>query len=144
MSRHFSVLLALLSLVACAERLEPEPKLVPASRELTPEETRLSPLSRTHRALTEARCDRQARCNAIGEELRFTTRAECVTHFDWLGYGELELFRCRTPVDEEKLSSCLYAIKTEPCGSAEEIDNMTRACSSTEICGAPEAPAATE
>jgi hypothetical protein len=144
MLRHILIIIpaALVSLFSCAERPPaepsvepPEPRLVPAARVMSPEKERLlSPLARTQSALTNALCDRATSCNEVGDGERFSTRAECVTHFDAAGYDDLRLETCRTDVDEVLLAACLDTLKSVPCDLALESPHAIAACRAGELC----------
>lgn len=134
MSRFIVMLAALAALSACAETQEPEPKLVPAARLTTPfEAERLTPLERTHRALSNARCDHEAFCDQIGDGRRYESRAECVTRFEEVGYGELRLELCTVDVDDPRLFSCLSTIRTAPCAGSVD-PSLIPACRASSLC----------
>jgi hypothetical protein len=108
---------------------------VPAARVMSPEEKRqLSPLARTHGALTNALCDRATFCNEVGDGRRFATRAECVTHFDSAGYDDLGLEKCRADVDEVVLAACLNTIESVQCELPLESPRAIPVCGAAELC----------
>jgi hypothetical protein len=119
---------------ACAETQEPEPRLVPAAR-LEPESgvIRLTPLDRTHLALSNARCDHESYCDQIAEGRRYATRAECVTAFENLGYDDLRLELCTEEVDNARLFTCLSTIRTAPCAGSVDPTQIP-ACRATSLC----------
>jgi len=131
--------LALGSLVACAAREEPEPKFTPASRMTTPEErvppeANLSQHERSLSALTNARCDREARCNNVGAGRKYENRAQCVAKLDDEGYSDLNEDNCPLGVDQDKLGACLVSLRDHECGPPlARIDDL-RICADTRVC----------
>jgi hypothetical protein len=85
-------------------------------------------------AIIEARCDREARCENIGPEKRFLTRAACVEHVRDKSQNKLNVKDCPGGVDSKALDQCLKQIKDEDCGDPLETVERVATCNSVDLC----------
>lgn len=85
-------------------------------------------------SIIEARCDREARCENIGPEKRFLTRAACVEHVRDRSQNKLNAKECPGGVDAKALDSCLKQIKDEDCGDPLETVERVATCNSVDLC----------
>lgn len=85
-------------------------------------------------SIIEARCAREARCENIGPEKRFLTRAACVEHVRDKSQNKLNAKECPGGVDPKALDSCLTQIKNEDCGSPIETVERVATCNSIDLC----------
>jgi hypothetical protein len=85
-------------------------------------------------SITQARCDRETRCNNVGAGKKFESRAECVekTRNDWR--EDLNALECPRGVVEQELASCVTQIKTESCANPFDRLGSSIACRSTDLC----------
>jgi hypothetical protein len=86
-------------------------------------------------ALGEARCDHEAKCNAVGPNSPYESRGHCLSV---LGRDSwLSLANCPYGIKARELSSCTNEIRNQACGGlTTPIDWFTRAvtCQSNNIC----------
>jgi hypothetical protein len=85
-------------------------------------------------AITEARCDREARCNNVGNGKKFESRADCVTktRADWR--DDLNARECPNGVVSSQLTSCVTQIKDENCSNVVEKLETVLACRTVDLC----------
>ena len=82
------------------------------------------------REMAAARCDRR-----IGTCARYPSREECVDSKILPSATDANLLQCSSSLDEDRLSSCLSAIRQTPCGSGiHELED----CREDQLCSAPE------
>jgi hypothetical protein len=85
-------------------------------------------------SIIEARCEREARCENIGPEKRFLTRAACVEHVRDNSQNKLNTKDCPGGIDSKALDSCLKQIKDEDCGDPIETVERVATCNSVDLC----------
>ncbi|HEY3500497.1 MAG TPA: DUF6184 family natural product biosynthesis lipoprotein [Polyangiaceae bacterium] len=85
-------------------------------------------------AITEARCDREMRCNNIASGKKFETRAACIekTRNDWR--EDLNGIDCPRGVMDKELADCVSQIRSESCANPFDRLGSSMACSSTDLC----------
>jgi hypothetical protein len=131
--------LALGGLAACSVHRASEPRYTPASRMTTaderlPPDANLSQHERALSALTNARCDRETRCNNVGVNRTYENRAQCVASFDKDGYTDLDEDHCPLGIDQDRLGGCLSVIRAEACGTTlSRLDDLD-ACADRNLC----------
>lgn len=125
MSR-FTSLACLLAVVACSKH-EREPDMAPASR-VSP------PTARSIERITTARCAREAKCDNIGADRKYSSREDCNSRIKDAAYAALGPPRCKKGVNQDQLNECLAAIEDEECG--EVVDTIERVidCRSIVLC----------
>jgi hypothetical protein len=85
--------------------------------------------------LSEARCDREARCNAIGPTAQYANREHCasVMRTD----AEQNLRGCGYGIKDRELHACVVQIRNQGCGGlVNPLDWFERlvACQSSNLC----------
>ena len=85
-------------------------------------------------AIIAARCDREARCENVGPEKRYLTRAACVEHVRDKSQNKLNAKECPGGVDAKALDSCLKQIKGEDCGDPIDTVERVATCNSVDLC----------
>lgn len=85
-------------------------------------------------SIIEARCDREGRCENIGPDKHFLTRAACVEHVRDKSQNKLNAKECPGGVDAKALDSCLKQIKDEDCGDPIETVERVATCNSVDLC----------
>jgi|GEM_PF-2571698 len=117
-------------------RARPEGERQPSSRAATP----LSAKEReqTSRALAAARCDREQRCNNVGDGKKYASRDAClgVAVADWK--QELDMYNCPGGTKEGALDRCADEIRNDGClnplASLERIVD----CDTNSLCRNPD------
>jgi hypothetical protein len=85
-------------------------------------------------AIIEARCDREVRCENVGPEKRYLTRAACVEQVRDKSQNKLNAKECPGGVDAKALDACLKQIKDEDCGDPIETVERVATCNSVDLC----------
>ena len=87
-------------------------------------------------SITSARCDREQRCNNIGNGKKFESRSACVASVrsDW--QGELGALECPRGIEQGKLVECLDRLRTDGCANPVETLGRVAACRQAELCRA--------
>jgi hypothetical protein len=85
-------------------------------------------------SITHARCDRETRCNNVGDGKKFDSRSDCVTRTrsDWR--DDLNGIECPNGVVETQLTSCLNQIRSESCGNPLDTLERALACRAVDLC----------
>jgi len=85
-------------------------------------------------SITQARCDREARCNNVGSGKKYESREDCVTktRADWR--DDLNARECPNGVVSTQLASCVTQIKDESCGNPVEKLESVLACRTVDLC----------
>ena len=125
--------------VACASHDEPEPKLIPAARQLTADDIRPAPdedrpISTPETlALSRERCDREQRCGRIGADQRYKSRVDCLRSLNELDFDAYGPSVCATGVDPTRARPCHEAIQSYDCASPDTLENI-EACHPSKLC----------
>ena len=85
-------------------------------------------------SITQARCDREMRCNNVGSGKKYESTSDCVTktRADWR--DDLNARECPNGVVSTQLSSCVKQIKEESCGNPVEKLESVLACRTVDLC----------
>jgi hypothetical protein len=86
------------------------------------------------REISDARCDREQRCENIGADRKYATRDVCeqsITN-DWA--DDLNGFECPNGIVAAKLDECIAAVRDEDCGSVLDALDRFTSCSAADIC----------
>ena len=88
------------------------------------------------KAIAMARCDREATCENIGADKKFSTRDACMTDLLEDLNDELKMSECPGGIVQKELDECLAEIKNENCKNP--IDKLERlaACRTSDMCKA--------
>ena len=87
--------------------------------------------------LAMSRCERELRCDHIGDGKRYASVPEChdSVRADWK--DDLDSRRCENGIDNRELDECLSEIRGEDCDNAfDTLSRMTQ-CSRAQICEQP-------
>jgi hypothetical protein len=114
------------ALLACGGNTRP-PEL--AKAEPVPSETASS-----NELLAEARCAREARCNNVGPEKRYSSLEDCLTRVWTEWQGDFDASECPAGIDGAALQRCLTEIRVLECSSPLESLEQLPACESTSLC----------
>jgi hypothetical protein len=151
-----SVILVALAAGACERRVEPQKEPVPKPSEPVPQA--LGPSEESLRAkpghdksgapkaagdtvsesavsaLARARCDREERCDNVGNGKKYASRGECLseTRSDWR--DDLNARECPEGVSSSQLAHCVDEIKRESCGNPVEKLESVLACRTADLC----------
>jgi hypothetical protein len=84
--------------------------------------------------IADARCEREATCDNIGGDKKFSSAEDCVVSIraDWK--DELNARECPGGVNQAQLSECLTAIRNEDCGNPFDTLSRLAACTTGQIC----------
>jgi hypothetical protein len=147
----------LLGALACAKN-EPERAMTPASRPMPPPsepapaapqtqtQTQIPPASghaehgatadnqKSSTLIATARCEREVKCNNVGEEGKYVTQEDCVVSLEPATRGELDKRDCPGGVSEIELRQCTDEIKQTDCDSPFQNIELVTECSNEELC----------
>jgi len=84
--------------------------------------------------IASARCEREVRCNHVGAQQKYPTRAECVMLMQDDKRDEINEKECPGGLDKKQLNACLMAIRDESCGNPLDAINRLVACRASSIC----------
>lgn len=85
-------------------------------------------------AIAQARCAREARCDNIGADKKFSSTDECVQRIRDEWREDLSARECKSGVDDAELNECLSEVRSEDCSSPFDTLERVAACTSAEIC----------
>jgi hypothetical protein len=139
--------------LACAKN-EPERAMTPASRPLPPApptpqtqtQTQIPPVTghaehgttadaqRSTTLIATARCEREAKCNNVGERGEYVTQEDCVVSLEPATRGELDERDCPSGISEVELRECTDEIKQTDCDSPVQSIDLVTECSNEELC----------
>jgi len=85
-------------------------------------------------SIAESRCEREQRCNNVGEAKKFSSTDDCLARIraDWK--DDLNARECPGGVNQAELSECLNEIRNENCESPLDTLERVAACTSNQIC----------
>lgn len=85
-------------------------------------------------SIAEARCAREATCNNIGADKKFSSSDDCMARIrdDWR--DDLNSRECPGGVNQTELNECLTEIRNEECSSPFDTLSRVAACASGQIC----------
>jgi hypothetical protein len=85
-------------------------------------------------SITQARCDREARCNNVGAGKKFDSRSDCMTKTRSAWRDDLNTIECPRGVEEQQLTSCLSQIRSESCDNPLDTLERALACRTVDLC----------
>jgi hypothetical protein len=85
-------------------------------------------------SIAEARCAREARCDNVGGDKKYSTVDDCLlrTRSDW--EADLNARECPGGVNQTQLDECLSEVRSEDCNSPLDTLERVAACTSGQIC----------
>jgi hypothetical protein len=145
--------------LAC-DKQEPERTMTPASSPAMPSETTEEPGAATQpwkqvpapRPTTQAgisgvadndksskliamvRCEREQRCNNVGEEGQYVTQEDCVVSLEPDTRGELDSRVCPSGIQAVELDECVEQIRNADCSSQLPDIELVAECRNEELC----------
>jgi hypothetical protein len=86
------------------------------------------------KSIVGARCSREARCNNIGADRKYSSAAECNSKLSEDRKDDLNMDDCPRGVSQKELSECLAEIKNEDCNNPLDSLGRLAACRSSDLC----------
>jgi hypothetical protein len=86
--------------------------------------------------LSSARCERELRCNNVGNDRKFVSRDQCLSKIGNDLREELNAWDCKGGIDTKELEECLTEIRNEDCGNPLDTVGRLVACRSGDMCKA--------
>ena len=90
--------------------------------------------------IVAARCAREASCNNIGADKRYTSQDVCSQKLRVDMKDDLNANDCPHGVDQKELDECLAEIKGESCNNPIEMISRLAACRTSDMCLKTRAP----
>nr|ADB12497.1 hypothetical protein [Sorangium cellulosum] len=85
-------------------------------------------------SIVAARCDREARCNNIGQDREYSSKDACSNKIRSEWRDELTFGECPGGIDAKQLNECLEGIRNEGCGNPFDTLGRVVACRSSDLC----------
>jgi hypothetical protein len=107
----------------------------PSTTRLTSAEAGATPASiASIDAIALARCDREQRCDNIGDGRKFLNRDACLNDIRAKGDNDLTVSTCPGGVDTARLDACLAAVRTERCDDPLDFVARLSECRTDSLC----------
>ncbi len=87
-------------------------------------------------AITQARCQREQRCENIGEDKKYASTSKCMSEIRETWKDELNTRECRGGIVQKELEECLEEVRNEDCNNPFDTLNRALACREGDICKA--------
>jgi hypothetical protein len=87
-------------------------------------------------SITQARCEREKRCENIGKGKKFDSMAKCVSEIRETWKDELNTRECRGGVVQKELQECLEEVRNQDCNNPFDALSRVMACREGDICKA--------
>jgi hypothetical protein len=115
------------ALTACGKKEETQEPMTPASR--------ISPAAQdTAERIASASCDREQRCNRIGDNAKYGTREHCMNVMREDARSQLDSSDCEHEIDQNDVQECLTEINNEDCGGPVDKLEQLVACRTDDLC----------
>ncbi|WP_437621785.1 DUF6184 family natural product biosynthesis lipoprotein [Sorangium sp. So ce1151] len=85
-------------------------------------------------SIVQARCDREARCNNVGQGREYSSADACSNNIRSEWRDELTFGECPGGIDAKELNECLEGIRNEGCGNPFDTLGRVVACRSSDLC----------
>lgn len=85
-------------------------------------------------AVVIARCQRELRCNTLGEGKRYSSAERCERAVQSEWNNDLMSLECQARQLGEELSDCLAAVHDEPCDSPFDTLMRVSSCTARQLC----------
>jgi hypothetical protein len=85
-------------------------------------------------SIVAARCDREARCNNVGQDREYASKDTCSNKIRSEWRDELTFGKCPGGIDAKELNECLEGIRNEDCGNPFDTLGRVVACRSSDLC----------
>ncbi|WP_437909655.1 DUF6184 family natural product biosynthesis lipoprotein [Sorangium sp. So ce327] len=87
-------------------------------------------------SIVAARCDREARCNNVGQGREYASKEACATRIRAEWRDELNFVECPGGIDSKELNECLQEIRNDDCNNPFDTLGRIVACRSSDLCRA--------
>jgi hypothetical protein len=87
-------------------------------------------------AITSARCEREKKCDNIGDGKKFDSMAKCASEIRNKWKDDLSSRDCKGGIVQKELNECLDAIRNEDCNNPFDTLGRVMACRESDICKA--------
>jgi hypothetical protein len=84
--------------------------------------------------IVAARCAREAACNNLGTDKRFTSRDLCSQQLRSDMRDDLSAKDCPRGIDQKELDECLTEIQNENCNNPIDMIGRLAACRTSDLC----------
>src|SRR5690606_22494340 len=84
--------------------------------------------------IVAARCAREAACNNVGTDKRFTSSDVCSQKIKTDMRDDLSAKECPGGIDQKELNECLEEIKNENCNNPIDMIGRLAACRTSDLC----------
>ncbi|MEZ4407015.1 MAG: DUF6184 family natural product biosynthesis lipoprotein [Polyangiales bacterium] len=84
--------------------------------------------------LAEARCDREMRCQNIGQGREYENRAACIRDVRTSHADDVNRSECPAGVDQRELAECMEEVRNEDCNNPLDTVGRLVACRSSDLC----------
>jgi hypothetical protein len=121
------IAIAVLGAAACSHH-EAAPEHAPGATAAAPQ------LSNAVDEISDARCDREQRCNNVGAGQTYADRSTCESKMHGATANDLNTKDCPNGVDRTRLSDCLKQIQSEECGNPIASVSRWSACRTSNLC----------
>jgi hypothetical protein len=85
-------------------------------------------------AIALARCDREGRCNNVGDGKKFSNRDACLNAIRSKGDNDLTTTACPQGIDTSRLQACLEEVRAERCENPLDTVGRLSACRIDSLC----------
>lgn len=90
--------------------------------------------------IVAARCAREAACNNVGADKRFTSRDVCSQKIKADMRDDLNAKECPRGIDQKELNECLQEIQNENCNNPIDMIGRLAACRTSDLCLSTDMP----
>lgn len=85
-------------------------------------------------ALTQARCEREQRCDNIGDRKSYSSMDDCLSTVRANWRSDLNEQSCPAGVNQVRLDQCVRSVRDEECGRPFETLDRIATCRSGPMC----------
>jgi hypothetical protein len=85
-------------------------------------------------SIVQSRCSREARCNNIGADRKYSSMTECTSKLTEKRSDDMNLSDCPRGISQKELDECLAEIRNEDCNNPLDSLGRLAACRSSDLC----------
>jgi len=85
-------------------------------------------------SLVAAQCDREVRCNNVGQDKKYKTRDECVAKQQHDNGQSINDKVCTGGINQGNLNRCVQALREDECGNPINALQRAESCKTDSIC----------
>jgi hypothetical protein len=85
-------------------------------------------------SIAAAQCDREVRCNKVGQNQTYKTRDECVSRVTKDKASSINDKACTGGIDQGNLNRCVQSLRVEDCSNPISMFQRAEACKSDGMC----------